>query len=84
MEPALTETFAIYFFFFFQLHNHGPDQWADEFAVKREHHNSADDQWVNEFSKLQVNDWADEFGQQVAEGAFGEGTADDWANAYDE
>ncbi|OWM85954.1 hypothetical protein CDL15_Pgr012204 [Punica granatum] len=62
----------------------GPDQWASEFATEREQHRSVDDQWVNEFSKLNVNDWADEFGQQVAEGAFGESTGDDWANAYEE
>ncbi|KAK4778796.1 hypothetical protein SAY86_006324 [Trapa natans] len=66
------------------LRNRGPDQWADEFTAKREQVQSADDQWANEFSKLHMNDWADEFGQQVAEGVFGEGTANDWANAYDE
>lgn len=66
----------------FQL-SHGPDQWANEFSAEREQR-PVDDQWVNEFSKLHVNDWADEFGRQVGEGAFGESSADNWADAYDE
>ena len=67
----------------FQL-SHGPDQWVNEFTTEREQHGSVDDQWVNEFSKLQVHDWAEEFGHQVGEGALGENSADNWANAYDE
>jgi hypothetical protein len=67
----------------FQL-SHGPDQWAKEFAAEREQSGPVDEQWVNEFSKLHVNDWADEFGRQVGEGAFGESSADNWADAYDE
>lgn len=63
---------------------HGPEQWANEFATERGQNGTVDDQWVNEFSKLHVDDWADEFGQQVAEGALGDSTADSWANAYDE
>lgn len=51
----------------------------NEFSTEREQHGSVDDQWVNEFSKLHVDDWAEEFGQQV-----GENSADNWANAYDE
>ncbi|XP_011000400.1 PREDICTED: peroxisome biogenesis protein 5 [Populus euphratica] len=64
--------------------SHGPDQWAKEFAAEREQSGPVDEQWVNEFSKLHVNDWADEFGRQVGEGAFGESSADNWADAYDE
>lgn len=64
--------------------SHGPDQWVNEFTTEREQHGSVDDQWVNEFSKLQVHDWAEEFGHQVGEGALGENSADNWANAYDE
>ncbi|CAK7323911.1 unnamed protein product [Dovyalis caffra] len=64
--------------------SHGPDQWAKEFATEREQSGPVDDQWVNEFSKLHVDDWADEFGRQVGEGAFGDGSADSWADAYDE
>lgn len=60
-----------------------PEQWANEFSTN-EKHISTDDQWVNEFSKLHVDDWADEFGEQVGRGVFGENTADDWAQAYDE
>ncbi|KAE8723583.1 Peroxisome bioproteinsis protein 5 [Hibiscus syriacus] len=58
----------------------GPDQWANEFSAERLQQEPVDDQWVNEFSKLHVDDWAEEFGRQVGEGALG----DDWANSYDE
>ncbi|KAL7248952.1 hypothetical protein ACSBR1_011178 [Camellia fascicularis] len=64
--------------------SHGPDGWANEFAAERELHGSIDDQWVNEFSKLNVQDWADEFGRQVGEGALGESSTDNWANAYND
>lgn len=67
----------------FQVY-HGPDQWANEFTTERRQNDAVDDQWVNEFSKLNVNDWADEFGQQIGEGAFGDSTSDSWAHAYDE
>ncbi|KAK7860192.1 peroxisome biogenesis protein 5 [Quercus suber] len=67
----------------FQL-SHGPDQWVNEFTTEREQHGPVDDQWVNEFSKLHVHDWVDEFGHQVGEGALGENSTDNWANAYDE
>ncbi|KAG5033510.1 hypothetical protein JHK85_017492 [Glycine max] len=63
---------------------HGPDQWANEFTSEGRQHDAVDDQWVNEFSKLKVNDWADEFGQQFGEGALGDSTSDSWAQAYDE
>ncbi|XP_027333558.1 peroxisome biogenesis protein 5 isoform X2 [Abrus precatorius] len=62
---------------------HGPDQWANEFTTEGRQHDAVDDQWVNEFSKLNVNDWADEFGHQIGEGALGE-SSDNWAQAYDE
>ncbi|PHU04101.1 Peroxisome biogenesis protein 5 [Capsicum chinense] len=68
----------------FQL-SRGPQGWVNEFSAEREQHGSVNNDWVNEFSKLNVNDdWADEFGRQVAEGAFGETSADGWAEAYDE
>ena len=66
----------------FQI-SRGPDRWANEFAREREQHGSVDDQWVNEFSKLNVQDWAEEFGNQVGEGALGESSGD-WTHAYDE
>lgn len=62
----------------------GPDRWVNEFATERKQNGPVDDQWVNEFSKLHVNDWVEEFGQQVEEGALGDSSADAWANAYDE
>ncbi|CAI0540827.1 unnamed protein product [Linum tenue] len=58
----------------------GPDQWANEFVTGREQNGPADDEWVNEFSKLHVNDWVEEFGQQLKE----DDTADGWTNAYDD
>ncbi|XP_043700533.1 peroxisome biogenesis protein 5 isoform X1 [Telopea speciosissima] len=62
----------------------GADRWVNEFTTEREQDGSLDDTWVNEFSKLHVQDWAEEFGQQVREGALEGSSADNWANAYDE
>lgn len=56
----------------------------NEYATEGRQHDATDDQWVNEFSKLNVNDWADEFGQQLGEAALGDSTSDSWAQAYDE
>ncbi|KAF9587326.1 hypothetical protein IFM89_001316 [Coptis chinensis] len=64
--------------------SHGTERWVNEFSAGREQHGMDDDQWVNEFSKLHVDDWVDEFGHQVGEGAFGESSSDNWATAYDE
>ncbi|KHG30150.1 Peroxisome biogenesis 5 -like protein [Gossypium arboreum] len=61
----------------------GPDHWANEFGAERLQQESVDDQWVNEFSKLHVDDWAEEFGRQVGEGALGDSLSDNWANSYD-
>ncbi|KAK4278517.1 hypothetical protein QN277_016353 [Acacia crassicarpa] len=63
--------------------SNGPEQWANEYTTN-EKHLSTDDQWVNEFSKLHVNDWADEFGEHIGKGAFGENSTDEWAQAFDE
>ncbi|XP_007020291.2 PREDICTED: peroxisome biogenesis protein 5 isoform X1 [Theobroma cacao] len=63
--------------------SHGPAQWVNEFATEREQE-PVDDQWVNEFSKLHVDDWTEEFGRQVGEGALGDSSSDNWATAYDE
>ncbi|XAR67296.1 hypothetical protein NMG60_11002000 [Bertholletia excelsa] len=62
----------------------GPDGWAREFAAEREQHGAVDDQWVNEFSKLDVQDWAEEFEHQIGKGVFEESSADNWADSYDE
>ncbi|XP_052881399.1 peroxisome biogenesis protein 5-like [Gossypium arboreum] len=62
----------------------GPDHWAKEFGAERLRQESVDDQWVNEFSKLHVDDWVEEFGRQVGEGALGDSWSDNWANSYDE
>ncbi|KAH1063029.1 hypothetical protein J1N35_028016 [Gossypium stocksii] len=62
----------------------GPDHWAIEFGAERLQQKSVDDQWVNEISKLHVDDWAEEFGRQVGEGALGDSSSDNWANSYDE
>ncbi|KAL0353430.1 UNVERIFIED_CONTAM: Peroxisome biogenesis protein 5 [Sesamum angustifolium] len=64
--------------------SHGPHGWANEFAAEREQHGVTDNEWVNEFSKLNVNDWSEEFERQVADGTLGDASADNWANAYDE
>ncbi|KAK6934703.1 hypothetical protein RJ641_034858 [Dillenia turbinata] len=64
--------------------SHGPDRWVNEFSAEHKQPNAVEDQWVDEFSKLHIQDWADEFGRQVGEGAFGDETTDNWASAYDE
>ncbi|CAH9107749.1 unnamed protein product [Cuscuta epithymum] len=64
--------------------SHGPSGWADEFAAQNRQHESVNEEWVDEFSKLNVTDWADEFGRQVAEGVSGESSANNWVDAYDE
>lgn len=60
---------------------HEPHRWANEFT---EQHGLAENEWVDEFSKLNVNDWSEEFERQVADGVLGDTSADNWANAYDE
>lgn len=62
----------------------GPQGWANEFAAERGKNALAEDEWVDEFSKLNVNDWSDEFERQVADGVLGDSPADNWANAYDD
>ncbi|KAL8166122.1 hypothetical protein V2J09_007621 [Rumex salicifolius] len=62
----------------------GADKWASEFASTSAQHIAPDDQWVDEFSKLHVEDWAEEFGNQIGKGAIGEDSTDSWVNAYDE
>ncbi|CAN1354028.1 Peroxisome biogenesis protein 5 [Linum perenne] len=57
----------------------GPDQWANQYITEREQNGPADDEWANEFSKLNVNDWVEEYGQQA-----GEDVADSWTAAYDD
>lgn len=60
---------------------HEPHRWANEFT---EQHGLAENEWVDEFSKLNVNDWSEEFERQVADGVLGDSSANNWANAYDE
>ncbi|CAM8995553.1 unnamed protein product [Rhodiola kirilowii] len=62
----------------------GPDGWATQFTAELGQHESSDDQWVNEFSKLNVQDWADEFSNQVESGVFEDNATENWALAYDE
>ncbi|KAH6778671.1 peroxin 5 [Perilla frutescens var. frutescens] len=62
----------------------GPHGWANEFAAERGKQGLAGDEWVDEFSKLNVNDWSEEFERQVADGVLGDSSADNWANAYDD
>ena len=64
--------------------SHGPHGWANEFATERGQQGSTEDEWANEFSKLNVNDWSDEFERQVTDGVLGDSSGDNWANAYDE
>lgn len=43
-----------------------------------------ENEWVDEFSRLNVNDWSEEFERQIADGTLDDTSADNWANAYDE
>ena len=38
---------------------------------------------MKDFSKLQVDDWADEFGKQMGEGVMGDSSTENWADTYD-
>ncbi|GAB2210413.1 hypothetical protein Drorol1_Dr00015679 [Drosera rotundifolia] len=58
-----------------------PESWVREFAGGKQE--TAEDQWVDEFSKLHMQDWADEFGNQLGS-AIRDDTSDGWASAYDE
>lgn len=60
------------------VHDAGPERWVNEFTTEAKQRGSVDDPWVDEFSKLHIQDWVEEFGQQD------EGAADNWATAYDE
>ncbi|XP_068637193.1 peroxisome biogenesis protein 5-like [Aristolochia californica] len=63
----------------------GGNAWADEFTKEQVHHGPADEQWANEFTKLHLQDWGEEFGQQVNEGTLGGAEADEWVdNFFDE
>ncbi|KAL9271867.1 Peroxisome biogenesis protein 5-like protein, partial [Drosera capensis] len=57
-----------------------PESWVREFAGGKQE--TAEDQWVDEFSKLHMQDWADEFGNQLGS-AIRDDTSDGWASAYD-
>lgn len=63
--------------------SHRGDKWVGEFTAGSKQELLAEDKWADEFSKLHVQDWVEEFGNQ-AEGATGEDSVDTWANAYDE
>lgn len=60
-----------------------PDNWANEFATTDPGMLGSKDGWVDEFSKLGVKDWADEFGDQLAQGSLGDGTSSEWVDSYD-
>lgn len=64
------------------LQNSGGDAWAREFATDQVHHGLIEDQWVNELSKLLLQDWGEQFIQQVNE-VFSDTAADEWANSFD-
>ncbi|KAL5981284.1 hypothetical protein ACLOJK_015339 [Asimina triloba] len=59
------------------------DAWVNEFTNEHQRPDTIDDQWVSEFSKLHVQDWAEEFGQQFGEGALEDRSADNWVDMYD-
>lgn len=64
-------------------HMHRGDTWANEFARTRPEAVSTSDGWVDEFSRLGVKDWADEFGDQMSKGVFGDEANSEWLDSYD-
>eukprot|EP01018_Ginkgo_biloba_P032694 Gb_28314 [translate_table: standard] len=64
-------------------HSHQGDEWVSQFTQDKNLRLETDDQWVNEFSKLHVQDWAEEFTDQVSKGTFEDGSADSWADTYE-
>lgn len=58
----------------------GAETWVNEYHNE---HQETEDQWVKDFSRLQVDDWADEFGKQIGEGVMGDSSTENWADSYD-
>ncbi|CAM6083412.1 unnamed protein product [Calypogeia fissa] len=67
---------------FAREHQHRGDTWANEFSRDQEGPSTSDD-WVNDFARLQVQDWADEFSDQVANNAYGDGSHHSWLDSYE-
>ncbi|XP_011628211.1 peroxisome biogenesis protein 5 isoform X2 [Amborella trichopoda] len=98
VKPAVPSQSSGWVEEFDQQHNNNINSWADQFAGELPHTENAwirefaneqqqrgntEDQWVNEFSKLHLQDWGDEFHDQMSKGAFGDGPTDHWADEYD-
>ncbi|KAH9616633.1 hypothetical protein KSS87_003213 [Heliosperma pusillum] len=66
----------------FQVSRSG-DKWVNEFTAGNKYEVASADTWVDDFSKLNVQDWAEEFGNQADSAAWDEST-DSWAASYDE
>ncbi|BBN18341.1 peroxin-5 [Marchantia polymorpha subsp. ruderalis] len=64
-------------------HQHRGDRWGDEFARRHQEAPSTSDDWVNDFSRLHVQDWADEYAEQVAKNPYGDGSHESWLDSYD-
>uniref|UniRef100_R7VYV2 Peroxisomal targeting signal 1 receptor n=1 Tax=Aegilops tauschii TaxID=37682 RepID=R7VYV2_AEGTA len=54
----------------------GSDSWVSSEFSSEQNQGGLKEKWVDEFSKLNVDDWAEEF----SGGAFGESSADPWAD----
>ncbi|XP_057831950.1 peroxisome biogenesis protein 5 [Cryptomeria japonica] len=64
-------------------HSHHGETWVDEYVQGKEARQEPDEAWVNEFSKMHVQDWAEDFSDQVSKGVFEESSADGWADTYE-
>jgi peroxin-5 len=60
-------------------HAHRGDNWVNEYSQQE---TSDREGWVDEFSKLNVKDWADEFGEQF-KNAVNEDINNEWVDSYD-
>ena len=63
----------------FLQHVHRGDNWVNEYSQQG---TAGQDGWVEEFSKLNVKDWADEFGDQF-KNAVNEDISNEWLDSYD-
>ncbi|KAL2607658.1 hypothetical protein R1flu_026231 [Riccia fluitans] len=64
-------------------HQHRGDVWAGEFARRNQEAPSTSDDWVNDFSRMHVQDWADEYADQIAKNPYGDGSHESWLDSYD-
>lgn len=64
-------------------HHHRGDTWIDEYNHPQNQEASTNERWVDEFSKLNMQDWADEFGDQFSNSMLNEDMSSNWLDSYE-